>query len=280
MCITFFYISPDPSHQIKFFVAFNREENVRRPTHPLDEFSEDPNIIGGRDLKQKGTWLGFNKKTYNIAFLTNYFIPTFIRDSAINYKSRGNIIGDFLRTDFYKQSFENKNEIIEYLNQIKKEKHMYPPFNLVLGNIKLMKFYYFGNYHQYDDYLIIGSGLYSMCNFNLFFEKMNDREKAGVKFLEAMISEGKKDCLDEISNLMMGKISGNETKVFKNFPFLTTLTTSVLLIDQEDNGVFQEITYVYRFPMLARIFALWPIDFKKKMVKIKQDENMKKSKEM
>ena len=277
MCITFFYISADSSSQIKFFVAFNREENVRRPTQPLDEFSEDPNILGGRDLKQKGTWLGFNKKTYNIAFLTNYFIPTFIRDSAINYKSRGNIIGDFLKSDFYKQGFENKAEIIDYLNKIKTDKMFYPPFNLVLGNIKLMKFYYFGNYHRYEDFLIIGSGLHSMCNFNLFFENENQREKSGVKCLEKILATGKKDCVDEISNVMMGNVK-EKTKVFKNFPFLTTLTTSVIIIDQENKGVFQEITYVYRFPMLARIFALGFIDYKKKTKQIKQEEKLLKEK--
>jgi len=38
----------------------------------LHNFSEDQNILGGRDLEGKGTWLGLNVKTNIIAFLTNY----------------------------------------------------------------------------------------------------------------------------------------------------------------------------------------------------------------
>lgn len=51
---------------------FNREEKILRETLLLDHFTDDPNIIGGRDKKEGGTWLGLNVKTGNIAFLTNY----------------------------------------------------------------------------------------------------------------------------------------------------------------------------------------------------------------
>jgi len=275
MCITFFYISHDSSKPIKFFIAFNREENVSRPTLSLGEFAEDPNIIGGRDMRQKGTWLGYNKKTHNIAFLTNYFIPYFIRNPTITYKSRGEITGKFLKTDFFKQGVANKTEILEYLRQIKNEKKLYPPFNLVLGNIKLMKFYYFGNKHRFEEYLIVESGLYSMCNYNMFFENMNERENLGVEYLEKLISEGKKDVVNEISELMMGKISGDDkTTVFKNFPLFTTLTmtTSILAIDQNNDGVFREITYLYKFPLLAKIFASMPYGHTKKEIKIKDEQ--------
>jgi len=75
MCLTYFFIN-DPDllkyFNIKFLLLFNREEKILRNTLPLDHFSDDPNIIGGRDKKEGGTWLGLNTKTGNIAFLTNY----------------------------------------------------------------------------------------------------------------------------------------------------------------------------------------------------------------
>ena len=276
MCITFFYIAPNNSSHIKFFVAFNREENTSRPTLPLNYFKEDPNIIGGRDLKQKGTWLGFNKKTMNVAFLTNYFIPLFRRDSKINYKSRGDIVYDFLKSDFYEKNIE-KSEIIAYLQKIKHEKGLFPPFNLVLGNIKLMKFYFFGNYHQFNDFLIIGNGLYNMCNFEMFFESMNEREKFGIEYLEGLMlkeeNKEKNTLIDQILNLMKGNNNETKNKVFQNISFLTTLTTSILIIDNDYNSIFREITYVYKFPLLARYFALMPNDIKIKEIKTQHDKN-------
>ena len=73
MCITFFYINREPNAKIKFAMVHNREEFFERNTAPFGQFEEDPNMFAGRDLKEKGTWLGFNAKTMNIAFLTNRF---------------------------------------------------------------------------------------------------------------------------------------------------------------------------------------------------------------
>jgi uncharacterized protein with NRDE domain len=46
---------------LKFFFAFNRDERLDKKTKPINFFDEDSNIIGGRDLEGKGTWLGMNK---------------------------------------------------------------------------------------------------------------------------------------------------------------------------------------------------------------------------
>lgn len=269
MCITFFYIAPSPNtNDLKFLVAFNREENIKRPTLALNNFEEDPNIIGGRDMKEKGTWFGFNKKTMNIAFLTNYFLISFKRDSNVKYKSRGGILYNFLKSDFYKNEI-NKNNILEYLKTIRNEKKLFPPFNLVLGNIKLMKFYYYGNYHEYNENFIIESGLYSMCNFELFYENTNKREEYGLSVLRDLIKKGEKELMENVSNLMMGKIIQQKTRVFQNLPFLTTLTSSILIINGNNEGLFREISYQYKFPLLARIFALNPQGYKITEVELK-----------
>jgi uncharacterized protein with NRDE domain len=73
MCITFFYLNSNAKSagELKFVLIFNREEVLARQTLPLAEFSDDKNIIGGRDAKAQGTWLGVNTSTHNICFLTN-----------------------------------------------------------------------------------------------------------------------------------------------------------------------------------------------------------------
>ena len=67
----------------------------------MSPWEEDENIIAGRDVKDGGTWFGFNKKTKNIAFLTNRstfkskFCPCFLGKKL---KSRGHLIWDYLKT--------------------------------------------------------------------------------------------------------------------------------------------------------------------------------------
>lgn len=52
MCLTFFYI-PNSATQ-KFIMSFNRDETKTKKTNPLAPFSDDQNIIAGRDLEGLG----------------------------------------------------------------------------------------------------------------------------------------------------------------------------------------------------------------------------------
>ncbi len=72
MCLTFFYLNKSDSEKnLKFVQVFNREEFLERNTLSLDYFEDKNNIVGGRDCKSKGTWLGINKENGLISFLTN-----------------------------------------------------------------------------------------------------------------------------------------------------------------------------------------------------------------
>lgn len=266
MCITFFYISPpkSPHSSIKFLVAFNREENVSRPTQPLDFFAEDRNILAGRDLKAQGTWLGFNKKTQNIAFLTNFFAPELV-NSLKAYESRGKLVLSFLRTEFFKEKSANSAEIRDFLRKIQQNRENYAPFHLVLGNIAINSYYYYGNHAVFQEFVKIESGVYSICNFERFFETFSAREEQGVAEIEDLLRKdpSPKEILEKVAEIMQDKPqkkSQNKEKVavFRNIPFLTTLTSSVLVVDCKKHAIFREISYVYRFPKIARILGLAP----------------------
>ncbi len=55
--------------------------------------------MAGRDLEGKGTWLGINKKTNIIAFLTNYNCEKWHDITDLKY-GRGNLTHRFLKTEF------------------------------------------------------------------------------------------------------------------------------------------------------------------------------------
>lgn len=95
MCLTYFTIFSKGKPR-KFIMAFNREEQSQRQTLPFSTYAEDPNIMGGRDLVSKGTWLGLNIKIGIIVFLTNYDQP--VKKLG---RSRGQLVYGFLSTNTY-----------------------------------------------------------------------------------------------------------------------------------------------------------------------------------
>ena len=114
MCITFFNIDKDPNDNFpyKLFLLFNREEDMSRPTKKLAQWEDDPNIIGGRDLTAKGTWLGLNVKTGNIAILTNLHKGWLYLYKVRNEKfmSRGTVTHEFLKSSFFSDRSCDENE--------------------------------------------------------------------------------------------------------------------------------------------------------------------------
>jgi len=73
-------------------VAANRDEFFARPTAPAAFWQDAPQVLAGRDLDARGTWMGVTR-TGRFAALTNF------RDPAQNRKgvpSRGGLVADFL----------------------------------------------------------------------------------------------------------------------------------------------------------------------------------------
>lgn len=128
MCIIFFAYKSHP--QYKLILAANRDEYYDRPTQNARFWLDYPNVLGGRDLEKKGTWLGINKSGKFTA-ITNYRDFSLLVDNPI---SRGNIVRKFLIGD--------KSPKI-YLEALKKGDHLYNPFNLLVGNRSSL--YYYSN---------------------------------------------------------------------------------------------------------------------------------------
>ena len=118
MCITFLYISQDSfKDKYKVILAMNRDEFFKRPTSKSD-WTDD--VLAGRDQepgREGGTWLGINAKG-RIGFLTNIYAGKHQSGAG-----RGFLVIDYLRSS---------GGANEYLTNLSLSDTVYSPFNLML----------------------------------------------------------------------------------------------------------------------------------------------------
>lgn len=91
MCLILIALGAHPRYP--FILAANRDEFHHRRTAPAQAWADAPEIVGGRDLEQGGTWLGMAQRGA-VGAVTNYRDPTHRRPSP---RSRGLLVSDFLR---------------------------------------------------------------------------------------------------------------------------------------------------------------------------------------
>ncbi len=93
----------------------NRDEFLNRPTKPCHWWADHPEILAGRDLRAKGTWMGINKSG-RFGVLTNYREMPFKE----GVQSRGLLIPEFLKDGRSEPSFvkslEKKSDQFSGLN--------------------------------------------------------------------------------------------------------------------------------------------------------------------
>ncbi len=120
MCLVVFSINQHPRYPL--IIAANRDEFFERPTQAVHHWSENPDIIAGRDKVAGGTWLGITKSG-RFAAVTN------IRQFPMETKplSRGQLITDFL---------QSSQSPINHSSQIAANVSHYSGFNLFMGAIK------------------------------------------------------------------------------------------------------------------------------------------------
>ena len=90
MCLIF--VSFNATADYPLVVAANRDEFYDRAATPADYWDDHPQVLAGRDLVARGTWLGVSRSK-RFAALTNYRsgLP---RDT--NAPSRGDLVKNFL----------------------------------------------------------------------------------------------------------------------------------------------------------------------------------------
>jgi len=148
MCVIFFSFKQHPKFPL--ILLANRDEFYDRPTAEAGFWEDFPQILAGRDLVGKGTWLGVTK-TGRFSAVTNFRDPNQEKGS----KSRGELVADFLKNEISSE---------EYLENVKENSADYTGFNLLVGEINREKqeIFYFSN--RENEVRKLQEGLYGLSN--------------------------------------------------------------------------------------------------------------------
>ena len=151
-------------------LAANRDEYYRRPTRPAHYWEDAEGVLGGRDLKAGGSWLGVD--TYGrLAAVTNYREPP--RPGA-GARSRGELVSDYLK---------GRQAAVDFLEGVIRRRHSYDAFNLLLGDADGLYFY-----SSLDTrFRRLGAGVYGISNGDLDcpWPKVNRGKRAFREQLES-----------------------------------------------------------------------------------------------
>lgn len=105
-------------------IAANRDEFLSRPSLAPTTLSENPRIIGGKDLRASGTWLGINEYGMVAGLLNRRAIDNGGNDSSL--RSRGLLCLDAL----------NRGTVAEAADFIGSQRGAdYNPFNLLVASM-------------------------------------------------------------------------------------------------------------------------------------------------
>jgi uncharacterized protein with NRDE domain len=129
MCTLLLAIDHHPDY--RWIIAANRDEFRDRPTAPMNWWTDQPDLLAGRDLRAGGTWMGVTRRG-RFAAVTNY------REGCCVYPrspSRGALVADFLGSAATPRA---------YLDKIAGRSHRFDGFNLVVGDVA-SGLYYYGN---------------------------------------------------------------------------------------------------------------------------------------
>jgi len=234
MCLLLFSFRMHPRYPL--VLAANRDEDYDRPSAPAAFWDDAPNLLGGRDLKDGGTWLGITKKG-RIAALTNYRDPASVKEGA---PSRGWLVSDFLR---------GRKEPLTYLQNLTSRADHYNSFSLILGDISHL--YYFSNR---DGMFELSPGLFGLGNHLL--DTPWPKVERGKKALRLFLFREQGPLPEEIFNILTDRsMPGDESlpdtgvglewerilsPIFISSPTYGTRSSTVLMIDRKGHVTFIE----------------------------------------
>lgn len=219
---------------IPLLIAANRDEFHSRPTREAGWWSDQPDIIAGRDLQAGGTWLGVHRQG-RFAIVTN-FRGAERRKS--NLRSRGHLVTGFLQSN---------RPPLEYLGSIKTED--YAGFNLLVGDGAQLA--YLSN--RGGGLRELEPGIYGLSNATLddAWEKVErSKTRLGMLFDQGLVNEThvlrllddrKKGPVDEVrSDRLPFAIEHALTAPFIVTPDYGTRCSTVVRADGEGRWRFLE----------------------------------------
>ena len=108
------------SGQYPLVIAANRDEFHARPAAPAAFWEDRPDILAGRDLEARGTWMGL-ARSGRFAAVTNYRGAVEPRAA----ESRGSLVTGFL---------DGQGTPAAYISEVQKKASSYGGFNLLVSD--------------------------------------------------------------------------------------------------------------------------------------------------
>lgn len=240
MCLIHFNLQDSPNY--KLIVTANRDEAYKRPTEKAHYWPDAPFLLAGRDLLQKGTWLGVTKSG-RFAALTN------IREYDLAMKeeakkSRGAIVRGFLESEVCP---------VNFIESIRKEKAAYAGFNILLGDAEDL--YHYNNVDDTMEKVTPGTHSLSNATLNTPWPKVSKGKKMLENYIHStneldsgklfQILENNEEAPDsELPKTGIGlEMERKLSASFITTPDYGTRSATVLVIDRNNNLLFKERTY-------------------------------------
>lgn len=234
MCLIFISVQDHP--QYKLIVAANRDEFYQRKTAAAAYWPDHPQLLGGRDLEAKGTWMAMHKNG-RLAMVTNYRDIRNLKSSA---PSRGALVTDFLLDSRSPEA---------YLREVEEKGHAYNGFNLVVGTAE--ELWYHSNYKNGVEKLV--PGLHGLSNHLLDtpwpkVERGKEKMKALLKSeslstdqLFPVLSDDVIAADDALPDTGVGlERERMLSAMFIKSPGYGTRCSTIILVDRHDHVQFSE----------------------------------------
>jgi uncharacterized protein with NRDE domain len=239
MCLILFSYKLHPDYRM--ILAANRDEFYDRPTASLDYWSDHPDVLAGRDLKGKGTWLGVTRSA-RLAAITNYREPAVHMENA---PSRGILIRDFLTGNSSPE---------RYLNSVSKKSKAYNGFNMIAGDPSA--FYYYSN--RDAGVRQLQPGLYGISNHlidtawpkiqrgkDLLQGQLNGREKIDIEKIWEILADRWLPADNTLPDTGVGlEWERILAPLFISSPDYGTRSSSIVLMEYSGRITFMERTHL------------------------------------
>jgi uncharacterized protein with NRDE domain len=248
MCLILFAQSAHSDYPLVF--AGNRDEFYDRPSAPAAFWDDAPHVLGGRDRKAGGTWLGITERGH-WATVTNVRDQMPRRDDA---PSRGHLVANYLKDEPSPEA---------YVRSVEASADRYNGFNLLVGTLE--ETFYLSNRNGAPR--SVAPGVHGMSNAQL--DDPWPKVERGTSKLRAVLEheitpERLLDILDdrqpapddELPNTGMGQ----DTERMLSPPFIEgekygTRTSTVILMHRSGTVTFVERNFDCGAPDETRRFS-------------------------
>ncbi len=238
MCVIF--AAFQKSRQYPFILAANRDEYYQRPTATANFWTDFPEVLAGRDLEARGTWLGMNRNG-KVAAITNQYTPESPREAL---RSRGELVSEFL-------IFEHSCD--QFGDQLCRSRTDYNGYGMLFGDFSQLR-YQTNRSHLATS---LRSGIHALSNslLNLPWPRV----QAGKRQLTRLLDTEMKITPESLFQILSGQQASlwpqsvgrgkpmrsthpADVPVFVRLKDYGTRSSTVILIDRNQNVLFEERT--------------------------------------